>query len=117
MKPFIYLIAVLILVSCEKREQKINPEDFKGDWQFSPALSFTSLDVSDSTIFVGNRVDTVFTVRYTISNDTLITYAPFTNQQFKNKIILLTKDTLVLDGIMNVKEQRHYSRNRIGFGK
>jgi len=91
----------------------ITPKEIKGSWAASDVVMFTSLDVSDSTILVGNRADTIFTVRYSISHDTLITYAPFTNQQFKNRIVLLTKDTLVLDGIMDVKETRHYSRRSI----
>lgn len=110
MKSIIYLLPLFSLLSCKPHEQKINPRDIKGNWVSSEAVMFTSLDVSDSSIRVGNRADTIFTVRYSISDDTLITYASFTNHQSKNRIVLLTRDTLVLDGIMDVKETRHYSR-------
>jgi hypothetical protein len=110
MKHVIYFLTLSSLFSCQTRQQKINPADIKGKWHLDQWTTFLRLEIGDSSIFVDNSVDTIFTVKYSISDDTLITYTPITNRQFKNKIILLTEDTLVLDGIMDVKETRHYSK-------
>jgi hypothetical protein len=109
MNPTHFLFALLLL-SCGCTSAQVDLRYLKARWHTNQGHLFNSLAIGDSTIFVDNRADTIFTMRYKVSRDSLITWHPHTSQQFKNKILLLTKDSLVLDGIADVKERRNYSR-------
>ncbi len=71
----------------------------------------------DTTISVDNNVDTAFTLSYVIKDNSLLTVTRYGNKIMVNKINKLTADSLVLDGIHNVKEKRIYSRTKTDWGK
>jgi hypothetical protein len=77
---------------------------------FNSWTTYRTLIFNDQTIFVDNHVDTVFTLNYSLSQDTLVTWTGQSTQKFKNKIISLTQDNLVLDGIQEITEIRTYKR-------
>ena len=91
---------------------QITSDEIKGSWYRNKWTSYHTLIFSDKTVFVDNNVDTVFTLNYSFAHDTLITWTGQTNQKFKNKIISITKDNLVLDGIQEIVGTRIYSRTK-----
>ena len=97
-------------VSNGNMNNQIISENIKGNWHHIEGTTYNSLNFSDKTVFVDNRVDTVFTLNYSISNDTLITWTNNLNDKYKNKIISITKDDLVLEGIRGISETRTYQR-------
>jgi hypothetical protein len=67
-----------------------------------------TLNFSDSTVFVGNSTDTIFTLNYAISNDSLITWLR-DGPKMKHKVLFLTRDSLALEGIHNEQGTLKYS--------
>lgn len=84
-------------------------DNIKGNWYIKNWTSYRDLIFSDKTVFVGYSGDTVFTLNYSLSHDTLLTWADRPNEKYRNKIITLTKDNLVLEGIREVAETRTYT--------
>jgi hypothetical protein len=106
------LLTIISFTSCRQTSKQITSADLKGNWHLNKWTSYQILIISDQTVFVGNHVDTVFTLNYSLSHDTLITWTGQSTQKFKNKIISLTKDNLVLDGIQEITETRTYKRTK-----
>ncbi len=88
----------------------INPTDIKGTWYLNKWTLYHTLIIGDHSIEADNHIDTLFRFNYEISNDTLISWGGEPRQMYKNKIISVTKETLVLDGIQSVVGIRTYSR-------
>jgi hypothetical protein len=112
MKLLILFSLFLFTLCCAQSSKRIDLKFFKGSWYCNEGVMFNTLKINDSTIFVDNKADTIFTMKYAVIHDLLIMWHPHNNTQFKNKIILLTKDSLVLDGIATLKMVRRYSRVR-----
>jgi hypothetical protein len=106
----IYILGIILAFSCRKESHSINLDELKGRWYLNQWTTYHTLIFSDTAIFVDNNIDTVFTLGYSLSRDTLITWSEQINEQFKNKIIFLTRDSLVLDGIADNRGTRNYSR-------
>jgi len=100
--------------SCGQAAKEVTSEALKGSWYLNKWTTSHTLIFSDKTVFVDNNIDTVFTLNYAISYDSLMTWAK-PNQKIKNKIINITKDSLILDGIGELKETRCYSRTKRGY--
>ena len=99
----------LTAVSCGQTKKEITTSDIKGRWNQNETTSYNTLVFSDRTVFVDNRVDTIFTLNYSLSQDTLITWSD-EKQKRKSKIISITKDNLVLDGIGGWTKTIAYSK-------
>ena len=118
MKHTLFVIIFLFpLLAFGQTKNKINPEDIKGHWRYNEGTCFNGLIFGDKTVFVDNRVDTVFTLNYSLSNDTLITWADNPNEKYKNKIISITKDSLVLEGIREISKTIVYKKTTGTQGK
>jgi hypothetical protein len=83
-----------------------------GNWYQNKWVLYHTLIFSSSTVFVDNNIDTVFTLNYVVSGDTLITWMQNPSDKTKNRIIELTKDTLVLDRLRGVETPVRYSRRK-----
>jgi hypothetical protein len=110
--PIVFYISVIAFVSCDKKKNENLSTGIKGTWYLNKWTVYRTLRFTDSTVFVDNHVDTVFTLNYAIKDQTLTTSSDFIDQSFSNKIVKLTKDTLILDGFIDVKEQLVYARER-----
>ena len=107
----IFSCFILVASSCKVGHPvQINSKDIKGQWFLNKWTVFNVLIFDDKTVFIDNHVDTVFTLNYSISSDSLITWSGEGGQKFKHKIISFNKDSMVLDGIDEVNEQRTYYR-------
>lgn len=112
---FIFLVLIswttFAICSCEpKGQKKFSKQDILGTWYLNEWTLYHTLRFTDTTVFVDNHIDTIFTLKYSVDKDTLRTTPFYDNRQFANSIIKLTKDTLVLDGLINAKERRTYVR-------
>lgn len=65
----------------------------------------------DSTVFVGNSTDTIFTLNYTLSNNSLVTWLR-DGPKMKHKILLLNQDSLILEGIYDEPSTLKYSSTK-----
>jgi hypothetical protein len=92
---------------CEPRQ--ITSDDIKGNWYLNKWTMYHTLVFNDKTVFVDNHIDSVFTVNYSLSNDTLI-LRHYDSTIYKKKIIAITKDTLVIESLNNRKDTLRYSR-------
>lgn len=114
-----YLIVffVLALSACTQKQtaKKVTLQSIQGRWYLNKWTSANTLDFSDTTVFVGNSVDTVFTLNYKLSNDTLITWDDASHHKFKSKIVEVTHDNLVLETFYDINEKRVYSRTSKGY--
>jgi hypothetical protein len=92
--------------------RQISNDDIKGIWYLNKWTSYRILVFDANTVFVDNHVDTVFTLRYDISHDTLFTWTGYATEKYKNRIISISKDSLVLDGMHASAGIHRYSRSR-----
>lgn len=94
---------------------RINPSDIVGSWYLNKWAPFHTLVFNEKTVWVDNNIDTVFSLNYEILHDSITTSLGLSGEKIKNKIITLTKDTLVLDGIYDMKDTLRYSRKNKEF--
>lgn len=93
---------------CERRS--INSDAIKGKWYLNEWTMYHTLVFSDNTVFVDNHIDSVFTLNYSVSNDTLILGDYNSTIKYKNKIITITNDTLVIKSFGGDADTLGYSR-------
>jgi 3D (Asp-Asp-Asp) domain-containing protein len=110
-------LTFFVVVSCSRTENKISPTNIKGTWYLNKWTTYHTLTFDDSTVSVDNNVDTIFTLSYVIKDNSLVTVTQYGNKLMVNKIDKLTVDSLVLDGIHDVKEKRKYSRTKRDWDK
>jgi hypothetical protein len=106
------ILTIISFSSCGQTQKQITSTDLKGSWYLNKWTTYHTLIFSDQTVFVDNNVDTVFTLNYSLSHDTLVTWIGQSTKKLKNKIISLTKDNLILDGIQEINEKRTYKRTK-----
>lgn len=106
------MVCVFFAFQNVKRNDEISTLNLKGNWYLHQWTAYHTLKFSDSSIFVDNSGDTIFNLNYTLLNDTLTTWLPESNQKYKNKIIKLSKDSLVINGIHEAREIRTYTRTK-----
>jgi hypothetical protein len=109
----LFCLTILSLTSCEPKRQKYySGTDILGTWYLNEWTSYHTLRFTDSTVFIDNHIDTIFLLNYSVDMDTLRMSPLYDNRQFANYIIKLTKDTVLLKGLIDTKEKRTYVRNK-----
>jgi len=109
LKNLIFVLLILLGCSCSEQSKKDYSVDIKRNWYMNRWRPFNDLQFGDSTVFVGNSTDTVFTLNYTLSNDTLITWFGSPAHKYRHKILLLSKDSLILKGMHDEADTLKYS--------
>ena len=87
-----------------------NRQTIKGFWTHPKWTVYRFLNFNDSIVYMNNNIDTIAPSKYNIVGDTLIIFDGQPVKPYKSKILLLRKDTLVLQGILGTKEILGYSR-------
>jgi hypothetical protein len=106
---------LLLNTSCKHHVSAYSKKDIEGSWYLNKWKPYNSLVFSDSTVFVGNSTDTVFTLNYTLSHDSLITWSAESKGKYAHKILTLDKDELQLEGIHTNAEVLKYSRTKTDY--
>jgi hypothetical protein len=94
------------------KTQQITIDDIKGEWYLNKWTMYHTLSFSDTTIFVDNHIDSVFYSNYSLHNDTLILQDNDLKIKYKNRIIAITKDTLIIRSFGNGADTLGYSRTK-----
>jgi hypothetical protein len=110
-KLIFVLLTQFVLSCCNKSERPLLATDIRGPWYLNKWTSYHTLTFNDSTVFVDNGTDTVFTLKYFIDDNLLLTTNQF-GQQTTDTITWLTSDSLVLSGIRDIQERRSYTRTK-----
>ena len=110
----ILLGSLLLFCKSPLKQKSITKNALLGTWYLNKWAPYHTLLFGDSTVFVDNNVDTVFTLNYLISNDSIITWLDFT-ARFGHRIIELNNENLILDGIHDDSGKLRYSRINKGF--
>ena len=114
MRKITYIIFLLIILqSCKKSNNKnlqINAENLKGKWYLNKWTYYHTLDFDGDSIYVDNHIDSTFYLNYRLSKDTLITWSQNSTKLNKDRILKISKDTLVLNHFLNNKEEFNYSK-------
>lgn len=95
--------------------QNILADNIKGDWYLNEWTMYHTLSFAQKTVFVDNHIDSVFTLPYSLSNDTLILHNNKSKPIYKEKIITLTNDTMVIKSFENNHDILGYSRTKRAF--
>ena len=115
MKHFLLPLTItgFLILGCDSKANTNFKDKIKGEWYLNKWTVYNKLIFYDSTVFVDNHVDTVFTLNYRVSNDTLTTWNNY--NEYKNRIISLDDSTLILDGIHDLKEKLIYTKTFKGW--
>lgn len=73
------------------------------------------MDFEKKSIFVDNHIDSVFVLNFRLSNDTIISWCNDPNKLWKNKILKISKDTLIFEEFLNNKHEDIYTRIKRDF--
>lgn len=92
--------------------RQITNDDIKGEWYLNKWTMFHTLKFSDTTLFVDNHIDSVFYSNYSFHNDTLILRDNNSNVTYKQRIIALTTDTLIIKSFGKKQDILSYSRTK-----
>ena len=92
--------------------RQITTEDIKGNWYLNKWTMYHTLKFSDTTLFVDNHIDSVFYCNYSLHNDTLILRDNVSTVTYIEKIIALTKDTLIIKSFGKKQDILGYSRTK-----
>ena len=85
----------------------------EGTWYLNQWTEFHTLTFDGYDLIADNNIDTIYRFQYQIAPDTLVLKDGWENIRHKNRIIKLTKDTLILDGIGQLIGRRTYTRTKI----
>jgi hypothetical protein len=113
------LLAILsgsLLTFCKPplKQKSITKNELLGTWYLNKWAPYHTLVFANSTVFVDNNIDTVFTLNYLISNDSIITWLD-PGAKFGNRIIEVNNENLVLEGMHDHTGKLKYSRIDKGF--
>lgn len=92
--------------------KKITTEDIKGNWYLNKWTMYHTLMFGEKVLLVDNHIDSVFYSNYSLHNDTLVLQDSDSTIRYKNKIIAITKDTLVIRSFRNSTVILGYSRTK-----
>ncbi len=92
--------------------QQITIDDIKGKWYLNKWTMYHTLSFADTTVFVDNHIDSVFYSNYSIHNGTLILKDNDRTLRYNNKIIAISKDTLIIRSFGNDADTLSYSRTK-----
>ncbi len=93
-----------------KENRQVTESDIIGKWYLNKWTMYHTLSFAKTTVFVDNNIDSVFTLHYSLSHDTLTLHDNKSKLIYKEKIITLTQDTLVIKSIGNRQDILGYSR-------
>lgn len=97
---------------CETKQ--ITSGDIKGNWYLNKWTMYHTLAFSDTTVFLDNHIDSVFSLHYAFFNDSLILWD--TNAiRYAEKVIAITNDTLVVKNFNDDGDTLRYSRLKRGW--
>ena len=91
---------------------QITINDIQGKWYLNKWTMYHTLSFEDTTVFVDNHIDSVFYSNYSLHNDTLILQDNDRTITYRNKIIALTKDTLIIRSFGSGADTLGYSRTK-----
>ena len=94
------------------KTRQITIDDIKGEWYLNKWTMYHTLSFADTTVFVDNHIDSVFYSNYSLHNDTLVLQDNELKIRYKNKIIAITKDTLIIRSFGNGADTLGYSRTK-----
>ena len=92
--------------------QQIAIDDIKGKWYLNKWTMYHTLSFADTTVFVDNHIDSVFYSNYSLHYDTLILQDNERTIRYKNKIISISKDTLIIRSFGSGADTLGYSRTK-----
>ncbi|CCG52990.1 Hypothetical lipoprotein precursor [Flavobacterium indicum GPTSA100-9 = DSM 17447] len=127
MRTFAFLAFGILLISCrnsngdlktqnEKKEQKnISAEQLAGKWYLNKWTYYHTLVFNEHSIYVDNHIDSVFFLKFRLSHDTLITWSDNPKKVSKNRILKVSKDTLIFEEFLNIKHKIGYSKTEREF--
>jgi hypothetical protein len=95
-----------------RKTPQITNNYIKGEWYLNKWTTYHTLKFSDTTLFVDNHIDSVFNSNYSLHKDTLILQDNNSNVTYKQKIIALTEDTLIIKSFGNKQNILGYSRTK-----
>jgi hypothetical protein len=95
-----------------KATRRISTDDIKGEWYLNKWTMYHTLSFTDTSVFVDNHIDSVFTLNFYLSNDTLILKDNNSRVTYREKIIKLTQDTLVIRSFRKNQNILGYSRTK-----
>ena len=108
--PAVFLVTLFAAAACSGTKNKISPADIKGFWYLQRLHTTFRTIYFDDSLVMDLYTDSI--LYYVIKGKSLVTVTRYGNKRMVNKIYKLTPDSLVLDGIHDVKEKRKYSRRR-----
>ena len=110
MKSIIIIVA-LLFVSCGTTKQEENNNTFIGIWcSKSSAADYPHLSFrQDGYVVFDCKIDTIFGLKYSIHNNYLLLISK-KNSIIKNKILKHTKDSLVLETLLDLQSPQIYFR-------
>ena len=84
----------------------------KGKWYLNKWTMYHTLSFADTTVFVDNHIDSVFYSNYYLHKDTLFLKDNDRTIRYKNRIIAISKDTLIIKSFGNGADTLRYSRTK-----
>lgn len=95
-----------------KTTHQITIDDIKGKWYLNKWTMYHTLYFSDTNVFMDNHIDSVFYNIYSLHIDTLILQDNNLKIKYKNRIIAISKDTLIIRSFGNGADTLCYSRTK-----
>ncbi|MBA5245746.1 hypothetical protein H1R16_02220 [Marnyiella aurantia] len=92
--------------------KQITTADIKGNWYLNKWTMYHTLKFDEKTLFIDNHIDSVLYSNYFLDNDTLILQDSDSTIRYKNKIIAITRDTLIIRSFGNGADILGYSRTK-----
>lgn len=88
-----------------------NNSNFIGTWKTGQDEMYNTLMVyDDSSMMIGNNIDTLYSCNYKISANSLIVFDGGTNMTM-HKILKFTKDSFIVEGMMKNGDRMAYYRD------
>ena len=113
-KPYLILTALIVLLSCSfvtSDKNIVSESNIVGTWHLNkkqvnyPQLTFSS----DNTCIFTSMGDTLYRFKYEVKGDELI-LEDILKKISKNKIISLTKNTLVFEKLLENTSKQEYTK-------
>jgi hypothetical protein len=114
-------MSMSILLSCRRSSKQaedipkniVNTE-LIGTWYLNKWDLYHTLYIQDTThIVIDNHIDTLFYYTYDIKGDTLNLYQKYEELVNHNRILKLTKDSLVFENFLDKADVQRYGKKTI----
>lgn len=123
MRQILFVIVICTTFSCTtkiqlKENTTLNSENLLGNWKIEePSIEWkvfypTLIFMSDSTLMIPTRGDTIIHCKYTLKDDSLFLYLKHQNMQLigKSRILELDSALLRMSNILSENEEVLYYR-------